>query len=320
MTWYLVKRLVMTVIVVLAVMTFLSVLVHLVPGDPVQIVLGPQASPSQIAFVRHEMRLDQPVPVQVWDFVTSALHGNLGQDFLSHQPVAQIIWQALPETLVLALTALGLAALAGVPLGVLAARRAGSLADRVLGVVSVSFITIPSYVAGMGLLLLFAVTLRVLPAVGTGSLSDPADYARHLVMPATALALAWIGYIARLVRTSMLTVLDSGFIRTARAFGLPSRVIFYKWALKNAIIPTVAVLSTGLADMFGGAVLVEVIFTRPGLGLTIVQAITERNFPIVQGGALVIAVFYVLVNLIADLSYRFLDPRIRVEESALGAI
>lgn len=318
MVRYLLKRLGMTVLVVLAVMTFLSVLIHLVPGNPVQIVLGPQASPAEIAFVRHDMRLGQPVPVQVWDFVIGALHGNLGQDFLSREPVTQIILQALPQTLVLALTALGLAAAAGVPLGVLAARREGSLADRLLALVSVSFITIPSYIAAIGLLLLFAVVLHVLPAVGTGSISDPADYVSHLVMPATALALAWIGYIARLVRASMLSVLDSSYIRTARAFGLPGRVIFYKWALKNAIIPTVAVLSTGLADMFGGAVLVEVIFSRPGLGLTMVQAITERNFPIVQGGALVIAVFYVLVNLVTDLSYRFLDPRIRVEESALG--
>ena len=308
----------MTVLVVLAVMTFLSSLVHLVPGDPVSIVLGPQGSASQAAIVRDEMGLDDPVLVQVWDFIVGALHGDLGRDFLSRTPVAELIAEALPHTVILAITALGLAAVVGIPLGVFAARYQNSIVDRFLAVVSVGFITMPSYVAALLLLVVFAVQMNALPAVGTGSLADPVDYATHLILPASALALAWVGYVARLVRTSMLSVLGANYIRTARAFGVGERVVFYKWALKNAIIPTVAVLSTGLADLLGGAVLAEIIFSRPGLGRLTVEAISERNFPVVQGTVLVIALFYVVTNLAADLSYRFLDPRVRVEESAVG--
>lgn len=317
MSTYLIKRLGMTLLVVLIVMTFLSSLVRLVPGDPVQIVLGPQASQAQMRAVRAQMGLDHPIPVQVWDFITRALHGDLGHDFLSHRPVTSILLAALPHTVILAVTALGLAALFGIPLGVFAARHQNSALDRLLGLVSVGFITMPSYIAALLLLVVFAVQLHLLPAIGSGNLTDPADYLKHLVLPAAALALAWVGYLARLVRTSMLSVLGSNYVRTARAFGVRDRVVFYKWALKNAVIPTIAVLSTGLGDLLGGAVLVEVIFSRPGLGRVTVEAIAERNFPIVQGAVLVIALFYVLTNLVADLSYRFIDPRIRVE-NAMG--
>ena len=152
----------------------------------------------------------------------------------------------------------------------------------------------------------------MLPAIGAGELSDPVDYARHLILPTLALAAIWIGYIARLVRTSMLEVLGQNYIRSGRAVGLGDRVIFYKYALKNAIIPTVAVLGVGLGALLGGAVFVEVIFSRPGLGSLIVDSIESRNFPIVRGAVLFIALFFVFANLAADLSYGFLDPRIRV--------
>jgi peptide/nickel transport system permease protein len=157
------------------------------------------------------------------------------------------------------------------------------------------------------------VQLDWLPAIGAGSFSDPVDYVKHLILPATALAVTWIGYLGRLVRTSMLEVLGSNYIRTAHAFGLRERLIFYKYGLKNAIIPTVAVLGVGLGNLLGGAVFVEVIFSRPGLGSLIVDAISNRNFPIVRGAVLLVVVLVVTVNLIADLSYRLLDPRIRVE-------
>jgi peptide/nickel transport system permease protein len=312
---YLLKRLTMTFLVVLLVMVFLSVLVHVVPGDPAKIILGPRATESLVATVREEMGLDNPVHVQVWDFVTGALQGDLGKDFLSRVPVSELVLEAMPHTIVLAVTAIGLAALLGIPLGVYAATRPNSLLDRVTALVSVSLITMPYYIAGLFLLLLFSLHWRVFPAVGAGSFSDPLDYLRHLALPAAALALTWVGYIARLVRTSMLEVLGANYIRTARAFGLRERVVFYKYALKNAVIPTVAVVSVGLGELMGGAVFVEVIFSRPGLGRLAVEAIATRNFPILQGTVLVIALAYILTNLIADLSYRFLDPRIRVEDA-----
>ena len=316
MAGYLLKRLTMTLVVVVVVMVFLSVLVHLVPGEPASIILGPRASESLIAIVREEMKLDEPIHVQVWDFVTGALQGDLGRDFLSRAPVSELILDALPHTIVLAVVAMTVAALLGIPLGVYAATRPNTIIDRVTAVISVSFITMPYYIAGLFLLLLFSLHWNLFPAVGAGSFSDPVDYLRHLVLPATALALTWVGYIARLVRTSMLEVLGANYIRTARAFGLRERVVFYKYALKNAIIPTVAVVSVGLGELMGGAVFVEVIFTRPGLGSLAVEAIVARNFPVLQGTVLVIALVYVFANLVADLSYRLLDPRIRVEEVA----
>jgi len=312
---YLLKRLAMTFLVVVLVMVFLSVLVHLVPGDPAKIILGPRATESLVATVREEMGLDNPVHVQVWDFVTGALQGDLGKDFLSRVPVSELVLEALPHTIVLAVAAIGLAALLGIPLGVYAATKPNSLLDRVTALVSVSLITMPYYIAGLFLLLLFSLHWRVFPAVGAGSFSDPFDYLRHLALPVAALALTWVGYIARLVRTSMLEVLGANYIRTARAFGLRERVVFYKYALKNAVIPTVAVVSVGLGELMGGAVFVEVIFSRPGLGRLAVEAIGTRNFPILQGTVLVIALAYILTNLVADLSYRFLDPRIRVEDT-----
>lgn len=319
MAAYLLKRLVMTLVVVLAVMVFLSVLVHIVPGDPVTIVLGPQASPDQIKVVRAEMWLDHSVPAQVWHYIAGALHGDLGQDFLSGQPVSHMIAEAIPHTVVLAVVALALAALLGIPLGVFAARHQNSWVDRLLGVVSVGFVAIPSYVLALFLLLVFAVSLHVLPAIGAGSFADPVDYARHLILPACSLGIAWIGYIARLVRTGMLSELGSNYIRSARSLGIGDRITFYKWALKNAIVPTIAVLGTGLGHLLGGAVLIEMIFSRPGLGRLTVEAIEQRNFPIVQGAVLVTALLYVATNLLADLSYRLVDPRIRVEQSAEGA-
>ena len=199
------------------------------------------------------------------------------------------------------------------PLGVIASTHPGSWVDRITGVISVALITIPPYVAGLLLLVVFSVRLRAFPAIGIGNTGDPVDYVRHLILPAVALAAGWVGYIARLVRASMLEVLESNYIRTARAFGLRQRLIYYKYGLRNAVIPTIAVLGVGLGNLIGGTIFVEVIFARPGLGTLIFDAIETRNYPIVRGGVLVIAVLCVFANLIADLSYRLFDPRIRVE-------
>lgn len=316
MVQYLIKRTAMALLVVVLLAVFLALLVHVVPGDPVTSILGPRATPDLIHMVRTQMELDKPVPRQVVDFVGRAAHGDLGRDFISNVPVSHLIANALPHTIALAVAGLGLAMLLGVPLGVLAATRPNGIVDRLTGVVSISLMTTPSYVAGLYLLLLFALDVPWFPAVGTGTFSHPLDYVRHLVLPAVALALGWIGYFARLVRASMLEVMNTNYIRTAYAYGLGERVIFYRHALRNAIIPTVAVLGVGLGELMGGAVFIESIFSRVGLGTLIVDSIQNRNYPVVRGAVLTIAVLFVLANLLADLSYRFLDPRIRVEESA----
>ena len=310
---YILERLGLAAVVIVVTMILLGFLVHLVPGDPVKIILGPRASESLSRLVRAEMQLDEPVPVQVWSFVRGAATGDLGHDFVSQLPVTNLVLGAFPHTVLLAASGLGIATLLGVPLGVYSATRPNSWIDRLTAILSVALITMPPFVAGLFLLLLFAVELSLFPAIGAGELTDPLDYLRHLILPATALAITWVGYIARLVRTSMLETLGADYSRTAFAFGLPRGQIFYKYALKNAIIPTIAVLGVGLGSLIANAVFVEIIFSRPGLGALIVDSISTRNFPIVRGAVLIVVIIVVTANLLADLSYRLLDPRIRLE-------
>jgi len=312
MGYYLLKRLVMTVLVILVAMLFLGSLSHIVPGDPVKLMLGPRAKPDMIERVRIEMELDKPVPVQVLHFAWNALHGDLGTDFINKTPVTRLIASVLPHTIYLAVFSLLLASLIGIPLGVFSAFRPNSWIDRVTSIFSVSLITMPTFVAALLLLLLFAVQLRWLPAIGVGNTSDPVDYFKHLILPAVAMAVTWIGYLARLVRASTLEILNANYIRTAYAYGLSERLISYKYALKNSLIPTVAVLGVGLGNLLGGAIFVEVIFARPGLGYLVYQGEMTRNYPIVRGGTLVVALLFVFANLLADLSYHYLDPRIQL--------
>ena len=306
------RRLVMTFFVVVLIMTFLALLIHLVPGDPVRLLLGAKAPEQLILQVRHQMYLDRPVPTQVYYFFWNALHGNLGVDFASQRSVTSLIWAALPHTIILAATSLLLAAVVGIPLGVYAATHPGGWIDRVATVVSVSLITMPAYVVGLLLLLVFAVHFAVLPATGFGNVDNPADYLKHLILPAIALSVAWMGYLARLVRTSMLEVLNERYIYAARAQGIRDRAVVYKYALRNAVIPTIAILAVGLGQLMGGAIFIEVIFARPGLGMLIYNSIETRNYPLVRGGVLVVALLFVAVNLASDFVYHWIDPRIRV--------
>lgn len=309
---YLFKRFIMTLLVLLLVIIFLTLLVHVVPGDAARTLLGPRANPDLIAKTRAAMNLDKPVVVQVGLAVWDVLHGSLGTDVFSGRSINEIVAAALPHTLLLAWTSLGLAVLFGVPLGVYSATHPNSWLDRITTVISISFITIPSYVAGLFLLLLFAVQLKMMPAIGLGERGDVLDYIRHLILPATALAITWVGYLARLVRASLLEVLNQTYIRAAMAAGLSHRLIFYKYALKNALIPTVAVLGIGVGNLMAGAVFVELIFSRPGMGTLIYNGIQSRNFPVVRAGVLVVAFLFVVANLLADLLYTYLDPRIQL--------
>jgi peptide/nickel transport system permease protein len=312
MQLYLLKRLFMTIMVLLLVIVILSLLVHIVPGDPATTLLGPRATPETIARVRAAMDLDKPVPVQVWNFVWRVLHGSFGEDVFTGHSIGKLISSALPHTVILAGTSLGLAVLLGIPLGVYSATHPESWPDRVTAVVSISFIIIPTYVSGLLLLRLFAVELRWLPVLGVGKEGDVADYVRHLVLPSICLTITWIGYLARLVRASLLEVLNETYIRAAMATGMSRHLIFYKYALKNALIPTVAVLGLGVGSLMGGAVFVELIFARPGMGTLIYRAIQARNFPVMRAGVLVVSFLYVASNLVADLVYTYLDPRIQL--------
>jgi peptide/nickel transport system permease protein len=309
---YLLKRATMTLLVLVLVTVFLSLLVQIVPGDPARILLGHRATPEYVERVRQAMDLDKPVWVQVRNFLWQVLHGDLGTDIFTNRSINELVGRALPHTLILAWTSMALAAMIGIPLGVFSATHPDSWADRLTAIVSISFITTPTFVVGLFLLLLFAVQLKILPAIGAGEEGDIIDYVRHLILPCTALALTWIGYLARLVRTSLLEVLNETYIRAAKAAGLSQRLILYKYALKNAVIPTVAILGIGLGSLMGGAVFIEVIFNRPGMGTLIYDAIMRRNYPIVRAGVLVVAFLFVVANLLADLAYTYLDPRIQL--------
>lgn len=304
----------MAAVVVVVVMVFLTLLVSFIPGDPVTAILGPRASPDMVGAVRREMGLDQSMPRQVWIFMTNVLQGDLGTDFASNTPVSTLIGSVLPHTLLLAVGGLLVIVVVGMPLGIFAAVHHGGRTDKLLAAVSISFVTMPPYVAGLLLLLLFAIVIHAFPAVGTGELTAPADYLWHLVLPAVALGLAWVGYIARILRSSMLEVLNQNYVRAAESFGVSRRLIHYKYALRNAVIPTVAVLGVGLGSLIGNAIFIEIIFARPGLGSLIYDAVQTRNYTVLRGGVLVVVLLFIAANLIADFVNMLLDPRTRVSE------
>ena len=292
-------------------MTLMFFMIHLVPGDPARILLGPRATPEMIADISMRMGLDQPLIIQLVKFLGNILKGDLGMDVISNRPVTSIVFGQLPYTLWLIFSAIFGAMLIGIPLGCYSALHRNTLADRISGVISVACITAPSFVVALYSLLIFAVTLKWFPSIGAGEKGDFFDQLAHLVLPAFAIGLAWVGYLSRLVRASMLEVMGENHIRTARAYGLTESTIIYRYALKIAILPTVTVIGVGMGFLISAAVLTEIVFARPGLGKLIIESITSRNYPVVMGSVLISTVLFVISTTISDLVNAFLDPRIR---------
>lgn len=315
---YLASRLVTTVLIVFGAMLLLFTLSSIVPGDPAAVLLGPQATPELSRQFIREMGLDQPLHIRLWRFFANVLTGNLGVDVVSGRSVASMVADALPYTLILTFSAIGLAVVVGFPLGIYAATHRGSVLDNILAFVSVAFIAVPSFVLAILLLLVFSIWLDWLPVLGTSRSADWFDEFKRMILPTVALALTWVGFIARLVRASMLEVMGENYIRTSRAYGLSERLVTYKYALKNACIPTITILGMGVGRLLGNGVLVEIVFARPGIGRLIFGAISDRNYPVVQGTVLVVVVLFVLINLVVDLSYTLIDPRIRPAASGSG--
>ncbi len=311
MLHYAAKRLGLAVAIVSVAMFLLFCMIYLIPGDPASVALGPRATEAMREALRAKMGLDRPVWVQFGNFFVHAWTGDLGEEVLSGRPVLDVVLEQLPFTLALIAGGIVWSVALGIPLGCWAAIRRGSLADRAVGVLSVAVIAVPSFVVAIYALLIFAVTLRWLPAIGAGDPGDPIDQAVHLVLPSLAVGLGWVGYIARIVRASMLEVLSASHIRTARAFGLPEATVTYCYALSIAILPTVTLLGVGIGQMLSSAVFAEIVFARPGVGKLVFDAVLTRNFPVVTGAVLVTTVLYVLLNLAADLIVGALDPRVR---------
>ena len=288
----------------------LFIIIQFVPGDLVTIMLGPRATPQLREAFAERMGLDRSVLERLWLFFFHAVRGDFGSDVLSNRPIGDIILEVLPHTLHLAFAAMLIGGGLGVLLGCMAALRPGSRLDSFLGFASVAFITTPSFVVAIFLLLTFSLGLHWLPVTGAGDPSSLTDRLAHLVLPASALAIGWIGYIARLVRASLLEVLSEQHIRMMRAYGVPERRIIGRFALKLALVPLVTVMGLGLGDLIGNAVFTEIIFARPGIGSLIYNSIMTRNYPVAQAGLLVLVLVYVCANLFADIVNSLIDPRI----------
>jgi len=296
------------------VVTIVFFLIHLIPGDPVSVMLGPDATPAQIQGTRQALGLDRPLHEQLYTFYARVLRGDLGHSYFLDRPVTTALAERAEPTIVLTLCALLVAVAVGVPSGIVAAANRGSWWDRLLMFFSLLGVCVPGFWLSLNFIFLFAVRLGWLPAAGYASVfSDPRAALTYMVLPAVSLGINQSALIARIARSCMLEVLQQDYIRTARAKGLAPRVVTYVHAFRNALVPVVAVIGITTAILIGGAVVTEIVFNIPGLGRLIISAILRRDYPVVQGVVLVTAAAYVVINLVVDLIYAFIDPRIRYE-------
>ena len=287
------------------VLTLVFLMIHIVPGDPVEQMLGEGAAPGELAQLRNSLGLDLSLPAQYGHYLSRLAHGDLGHSLKFQAPVRRIIFERYPATLQLAFLALLVCAAIAVPAGVLAAHRRGTGADRVVGVFTLFGLAIPNFALGPLLILLFSIELGLLPVSGRGG---PAYY----ILPAATLGAALAAILTRMVRGSMLEELSSDYVRTARAKGLSTSAVLFRHAFRNALIPIITILGLQFGTLLAGTIVTETIFSWPGIGRLTVQAISSRDYPLLQGCILVIAVSYVVVNLLTDLLYTLIDPRVRL--------
>ena len=311
---YLLRRLLAILPVLAVVVTVVFLLIHLIPGDPVSVMLGPDATAAQVQATRQALGLDRPLHEQLLKFYARVLRGDLGQSYFLDRPVTTALLERAEPTLVLTFSALLVAIVIGVPSGIVAAARPGSLWDRLLMLGALLGVCIPGFWLSLNFIYLFAVRLGWLPAAGYASIfTDPVAALRYMVLPAVSLGFNQSALIARIARSCMLEALQQDYVRTARAKGLSQGVVTWVHAFRNALVPVVTVIGITTAILIGGAVVTEIVFNIPGLGRLIVSAIMRRDYPVVQGVVLVTAAAYVLINLTVDLLYAFIDPRIRYD-------
>ena len=312
MTVYFVRRLLALIPVMAVVVTVVFFIIHLIPGDPVSVMLGPDATTTQVEETRKALGLDRPLHEQLFGFYGRILRGDLGRSYFLDRPVTTALWERAEPTIVLTLLSLVVAVAIGVPSGIIAAAYPRSIWDRVLMLGALLGVCIPGFWLSLNFIYLFSVRLGWLPVAGYASFFvDPVAALRYMVLPATSLGLNQSALIARISRSCMLDVLQQDYIRTARAKGLSERIVVYIHAFRNALVPVVAVIGITMTILIGGAVVTEIVFNIPGLGRLIISAILRRDYPVVQGVVLVTAASYVLINLMVDMVYGFIDPRIR---------
>jgi peptide/nickel transport system permease protein len=302
---YFFQRFLLTLPALWLVLTLVFLMIHIVPGDPVEQMLGEGAAPGALAQLRHSLGLDESLPKQYGHYLWQLAHGDLGHSLKFQAPVRRIIFERYPATLQLAFLALVICAAIAIPAGVFAAHRRGSGADRAVGVFTLFGLAIPNFALGPLLILLFSIEMGLLPVSGRGG---PLYY----ILPAATLGAALAAILTRMVRGSMLEELSSDYVRTARAKGLSTGAVLFRHAFRNALIPIITILGLQFGTLLAGTIVTETIFSWPGIGRLTVQAISSRDYPLLQGCILVIAVSYVVVNLLTDLLYTVIDPRVRL--------
>jgi ABC-type dipeptide/oligopeptide/nickel transport system permease component len=288
------------------IVTLVFLLAHIVPGDPVQQMLGEGARAEDLQQLRHSLGLDVPLPTQYGRYITGIVHGNLGESFRFQEPVTRVVLQHYPATLELAIVALLVCVAIGIPAGLLAAERRGTSTDHAVGVLTLFGLSVPNFALGPVLILVFSVIFGWLPVSGRGGVS-------HLILPAITLGAGLAAILTRMVRISVIEELSSDYVRTARAKGVSPAGVLFRHAFRNALIPILTILGLQFGTLLAGTIVTETIFSWPGIGRLAVQAIGARDYPLLQGCILLIAVSYVLINLLTDMVYAFVDPRVRFE-------
>ena len=314
MVRYIIRRVVMALPTLVLASLAIFLILHLIPGDPAAIVAGADATPAQLAAVRTDLGLDKPLVVQYARWLGQVLHGNFGTSLIGKYPVGDQIRRAYPATLDLTLAALLLALLLALPLGLLAALHPRSPLDRAISAFNAVAVGIPNFLLGILLILLFSLHVLHLPVGGRVPLTDdPAAGLKALLLPAVTLALGIAAVLTRFLRSALLEVLSEDYVRTARAKGLRGGAVIRRHALRNALIPVITVLGIQIGRLLGGAVIVEAVFAWPGMGRLAVQAILTRDYPMVQAALLLLVTAFIVINLIVDIAYGLLDPRVRVQ-------
>lgn len=312
MIGYVLRRILQLLPVLLLASIGIWAMLYAVPGGPIGMILGENATPEQIAALRAELGLDQPVVVQYLDWLGNVFRGDLGLSIHSREPVLELIMHRLPATLQLAFCATIVALLLGIPVAIISAMKPGSWLDRILSGWSALALGVPTFWLGILLILLFAVNLRWLPSASVYAplWSDPITALKSLVLPALTLGVYVSGVLARFLRASLVSEMSADYVRTARSKGLPERQIMRAHIIRNALLPFITIVGLQMAMFIGGAVVTEAVFTYPGLGRLLIQAINTRDYPLIQGCIVVILVIYVLINLTVDVIYAYVDPRI----------
>jgi glutathione transport system permease protein len=311
MTAFVIRRVALALITLFAVLTLVFVIVRVLPGDPAQLILGDQASREAIEALHAKLGLDRPIPLQYASFLADALRGDWGVSMVTGQPVLAEVLDVLPWTIDLTLVSLALGILIGVPLGVWAAVRRNRFADYVVRIGSLAGLSFPAFVSAIILLFLFAIELRWFPVISArkGSLQA---WTQSITLPAISLGLNSAAYITRVTRSAMLEVLSEDYVRTARAKGAPERLVVWRHALRNALIPIITVAGLYMSTLIGNSVLTEIVFSRPGLGKLIVGALSQRDYTMLEGMMVIYTLAVVVVNLLSDLAYGFVDPRVKL--------